>query len=57
VYLSMSVCLFKSKSTVAVNTFVQECVYLKRNTKPNEIIGLNSANPRRIQVVYQNSQD
>jgi len=57
VYLSMSVCVFKSNTTVAVNTFVQECVYLKRNTIPNEIIGLHSDNPRRIRILHQDQLD
>jgi carbonic anhydrase/acetyltransferase-like protein (isoleucine patch superfamily) len=57
VYLSMSVCAYKSNTIIRSNTFVHECVYLKRNTNTNEIIGLNSANPRRIAVLPGACQD
>ena len=57
VYLAMSVCLYKSYTTLRKNTFVQECVYLKRSTLPNEIIGLHSQNPRRVTVLNRNFVD
>lgn len=57
VYLSMSVCLYKSYSTVKKNTFVHECVYLKRSTISNEIIGLAGTNPRRVTVLPGDPQD
>jgi acetyltransferase-like isoleucine patch superfamily enzyme len=57
VYLGMSVRLYKSYATLKKNTFVHECVYLKRSTLPNEIIGLHSQNPRRVTVLDRNTVD
>jgi acetyltransferase-like isoleucine patch superfamily enzyme len=48
VYLSMQVSLFKSKSVISSGTVIQECIYLRRSTRPNEVVSLNSGNLKRV---------
>lgn len=48
VYLAPNVSLFKLGAVIGHNTFIQECIYLRRGTVPNEIISINGSNTRRV---------
>lgn len=50
VYLSMQVSLFKPESVISSGTVVQECIYLRRGTVPNEIVSLHGSNTRRVRA-------
>lgn len=50
VFISSNVCLMKGHSCISQGTFVHECIYLRRGTVPNEIVGLQGANLRRVQA-------
>ena len=48
VYLSTACKLLKTGATIGSNTFVQECMVLRRGTVRNEVIGTNSKNKKRV---------
>jgi NDP-sugar pyrophosphorylase family protein len=48
VYLGPSVIALKEYSTLSKGTFVHECIYIKRNTLPGEIVSMESENQRRV---------
>jgi acetyltransferase-like isoleucine patch superfamily enzyme len=48
VYFGPSVIALKTNAVFGKGTFIHECIYIKRNTLPGEIVSLESENQKRV---------
>lgn len=47
-FLSVSVKALKTHAVFGKNTFIHECLYIRRGTIPNEVISINGSNMARV---------
>jgi carbonic anhydrase/acetyltransferase-like protein (isoleucine patch superfamily) len=56
-YIGIAVKALKTGARFGANTFIHECVYIRRGTIPNEIVSLHGENMSRVHQADASAQD